>query len=71
MAEYRLCCVDGEGRVARTELIEAATDNEAIRSALELNRAAQCELWQEERFVASIGANKCSGAKSYRFEYES
>ena len=71
MGEYRLCCVDGEGMVARTEIIEAATDNEAIKSALSLNSAAQCELWQEERFIASIGANKSSGAKSYRFEYES
>jgi hypothetical protein len=70
MPDYRLCCVDEEGSLASEEIIHARSDGEAIGIALDLNRAAQCELWQDARFVAAIGANKCTGSRTYRFDYE-
>lgn len=56
MAEYRLYCLDGDGRIGgAAELIIANSDEEALEAALE-RKAAPCELWQGRRLVAAIPA---------------
>lgn len=56
--------------MASAELFEAPDDSDAINVAIRLNRAAKCELWQQLRFVAFLGANRRTGVKSFRFDYE-
>ena len=49
MAEYRLYCLDGAGRITRAEEIEATGDEEAIMIARALKKRVRCELWQRDR----------------------
>jgi hypothetical protein len=48
---YRLYCLDGVGKVASAEWIEAADDEGAIEMAENLRRERSCELWQGGRLV--------------------
>lgn len=55
MSTYRLYCLDGAGKVASAEWIEANDDEAASRIADELRDGRLCELWQNHRFVARLG----------------
>jgi hypothetical protein len=57
---YRLYCLDGVGKVASAEWIEAEDDEGATRIAEEMHGGRACELWQGQRLVLEIG----SGARS-------
>ena len=52
---YRLYCLDGVGKVASAEWIDAVDDQAAIEIADRLRRGRACELWQNSRFVANLG----------------
>jgi hypothetical protein len=53
---YRLYCLDGAGKIAAGEWVEADADDEAVRIARGMNKPVPCELWQRTRFVAHIQA---------------
>jgi hypothetical protein len=55
VATYRLYCLDGVGKVASAEWIDAETDEEALDAAEHLRGGAICELWQNSRLVARLG----------------
>ena len=54
METYRLYCLDGVGKVASAEWIEADDDDAAIATAEAIGKGRSCELWQGERLVARI-----------------
>jgi hypothetical protein len=49
---YRLYCLDGVGKVASAEWIEAEEDSGAIAAAEDMRQGRACELWQNSRLVA-------------------
>ncbi len=55
MQSYRLYCLDGVGKVASAEWIEAEDDEAAIQAAHDLRDGRACELWQNDRLVARLG----------------
>jgi hypothetical protein len=58
MRSYRVYCLDGKGNIGLAEWIEANDDSDAIEKARGLKRAAlQCEVWQGQRLVASLGSD--------------
>ena len=58
MEDYRLYCLDGAGRIALAEWLDASSDADAIEQALALkNGARRCEVWQHNRLVAELDAN--------------
>lgn len=52
---YRLYCLDGVGKVASAEWIEALDDQAATEIANRLRGGRACELWQNSRLVARLG----------------
>jgi hypothetical protein len=54
VATYRLYCLDGVGKVASAEWIDAGTDEEALEAAGQLRDGRMCELWQNSRLVARL-----------------
>lgn len=51
MGTYRLYCLDGVGRVASAEWIEAENDTAAAAAAEAARERRACELWQGARLV--------------------
>jgi len=51
---YRLYCCDGVGKVWATEWLKAATDQEAIDAARQMDVGIKCEVWEGRRLVATI-----------------
>ena len=56
MAQYRLYCLSGDGRISEAEVIEAMTDAEAIFAAKALKRPTRSELWNHDKMIAMIPA---------------
>ena len=57
MADYRLYCLDGAGRISLAEWISASDDEDAIWQAHDLKlHALKCEIWKGERLVATLDA---------------
>jgi hypothetical protein len=57
MADYRLYCLDGAGRISLAEWISATDDDDAIRQAHDRKlHALKCEIWKGERLVATLDA---------------
>jgi hypothetical protein len=54
MAEYRLYCLDGIGKIESAEVIVAHDDAEAVGRAIEMNKPVDCEVWKGSRLVARI-----------------
>ena len=54
MATYRLYSLDGVGKVASAEWIDAESDEEALRAAERLRGDRKCEIWQNSRLVARL-----------------
>lgn len=55
MASYRLYCLDGVGKVASAEWLDAEDDDAAIEAAKRQRQGRTCELWQGQRLVARVG----------------
>lgn len=53
---YRLYCLDGAGKIATAEWIEAANEEEAVRKVRERKIGLTCELWHRNRLLARIDA---------------
>lgn len=61
MADYRLYCLDGAGRISLAEWIGATDDQDAIRQAHDRNlHALKCEIWRDGRLVATLDAKDLS-----------
>ena len=54
MPSYRLYRLDGAGKIASAEWLEAADDGHAERHARELRLDAPCEVWDRKRLVVRI-----------------
>jgi len=54
MPDYRVYCLDREGRSVEVQDITASTDEEAIRQARALRGLRQCEVWRGHHLVAKI-----------------
>jgi hypothetical protein len=57
VATYRLYCLDGVGKVASAEWIDAEGDCAAIEAAEDIRGGRACELWQNSRLVARLDRN--------------
>ena len=58
MATYRLYCLDGVGKVASAEWIEAEDDERALSAAETVRRGRPCELWEGGRLVAHLDGKR-------------
>ena len=57
MRDYRLYCLDGAKRIQRAaDVINAASDDDAVAQAKALEKPTACEIWQGRRLVATIPA---------------
>ena len=55
VATYSLYCLDGVGKVASADWIDAESDEEALKEAERLSGGRTCELWANKRLVARLG----------------
>jgi hypothetical protein len=55
MLEYRIYCLDDEGKFSKIEEMKAANDAEALAYARALNHDSICEVWSGTRLVGKIG----------------
>lgn len=60
MADYRLYCYDGAGKIWVADWIEADTDEEAIATARLIKAAMRSEVWHRDRLVATLQAGIAS-----------
>ena len=51
---YRVYCYDGARKQLTNDLIEAATDDDAIAQANSMGFGTRCELWEGNRLVAEL-----------------
>ena len=51
---YRVYCFDGVHKILNHDLIEAASDDEAIAMANAMDYGTKCELWEGSRLVAEL-----------------
>ena len=54
MAEYRVFCLDDEGRVVSGKEVIASNDVDALDAAHLFCNDFQVELWQQKRMVARV-----------------
>ena len=54
VANYRLYCLDGAGKVASADWIDADEDEAAVEVARETHDGYECELWHGRRLVARL-----------------
>jgi hypothetical protein len=59
--KYRVYCYDAAHTAVSAELIEAATDDEAITKAKAAGFGCKCEVWQGNRLVARLEAERRTG----------
>jgi hypothetical protein len=65
MSDYRLYCLDAAGRISFAEWIIAKDDDEAIAKARGLKRdLRKCEVWHDNRLVASLDAQDLSADRA-------
>jgi hypothetical protein len=55
---YRLCTFDAVQRSLNAELIEADSDEAAIALAEEIGFGTKCEIWDGNRLVAALEAER-------------
>ena len=54
MANYRVYCYDGAGKLWVADWIAAASDQDAMAEARTMTIAVKCEVWQRDRLVGTI-----------------
>ena len=61
MPAYKVYCLDGQGRlVSAAEIIEAQSDAEVVALMRSQKRAVRCDIWEGERFIATVRAHSAS-----------
>lgn len=58
---YRVVCFDAELNVVLAELIQAATDEEAIAKTEADGYGSKCEIWDGNRLVAQLESERRTG----------
>lgn len=58
MPEYRLYCLNEHGRFTRSHEINASDDADALAKARAMRLPVFCELWNRDRIVAKLPADK-------------
>jgi len=53
---YRVYCFDGVRKALTNDLIQAASDDDAIAIANAMGFGTKCELWEGNRLVAELEA---------------
>jgi len=56
--EYRLCWMDGVGRIESLEVIIADNDDDGLAIARAMKKTVKSELWDRDRLVAKIAAHQ-------------
>lgn len=56
MREYRIYCLNDEGRFCKVEEIRASSDAEALGRARVLDHDGECEVWERGRLVGKVAA---------------
>jgi hypothetical protein len=64
MANYRVYCFDGAGKLWVADWIEAASDEAALAEARTMKVAVKCEVWERDRLVGTIETLREPPAKS-------
>lgn len=54
MKIYRICCFDAALKILSADLIEAASDEDAIAQAEAAGFGTHCEIWEGDRLVAQL-----------------
>ena len=54
MSEYRLYCLNEQGKFTKSHEIEAADDSGALAKARKMKLPVACELWNRQRLVAEL-----------------
>ena len=54
MADYKLFCFDGAGKLWVDDWIAAESDEDAVAMARAIKDAVKCEDWHRERLVAAL-----------------
>jgi hypothetical protein len=57
MHQYRIYCLNDEGRFHKVEEIRAANDAEALARARTLKHPGECEIWRGDRLVGKVAAH--------------
>ena len=58
MVAYRVYFLDGVNRFTRPEVVEAASDEDAVQQArLLMSGLIKCEVWDGQRLVAKVTAD--------------
>jgi hypothetical protein len=60
MHQYRIYCLNHEGRFHKVEEIEASSDAEALNRARELHHSGECEVWKDDRLVGKVPAHSAA-----------
>ena len=58
---YRVYCYDGSNMTLTGDLIQAASDEEAIAKAEARGFGSKCEIWQGTRLVAELEGERRLG----------
>ena len=53
---YRVYCFDGVRKALSNDLIQAASDEDAIAQANAIGIGTKCELWEGNRLIAQLEA---------------
>ena len=53
---YRVYCFDGVSKVLFNDLIQAASDEDAIAQASAIGIGTKCELWEGNRLIVQLEA---------------
>jgi hypothetical protein len=56
--DYKLYCLGGDGKITRSEWIDAQNDQDAIAIARAMGKSVDCEIWKGNRLVARVPAAK-------------
>ena len=60
MKQYRIYCLNNEGRFSKVREIEAQSDDEALALAREMQQNYACEVWQRHRLVGKVVAQSAA-----------
>jgi hypothetical protein len=55
---YRVVCYDAANKLVTADLIEAASDEEAVAKAEAAGYGDKCEIWHGNRLVARLEAER-------------
>jgi hypothetical protein len=57
MADYRMYCLKGAGKIGPGEWLDANTDDEALARARAKMLSVRCEVWAGNRLVGMVPAS--------------